>query len=146
MANVLDEYGREVQLFEAFAFNAQFEVKVKGYRGNAVAGQITHLDFPIGNEDRFIQGVNLILVNHNEQDTVSLSIVDKDGLYTPAGTVIKSFADSWNLDHDRNRQGQELFNFVARILAGLYIRISYTSHGNTDVVVKLNAYLHKKVI
>lgn len=152
--------GREVQLFDAFAYNGQYEVKATGFRGvatkavDAETPTVTNLDFAVGAEDRHINGLRLILVNHAEADTLSFSIVDKDGVLEgiayPPGTslpvTLKTFGIDWNVDHEKCDQGKEQYNFVAKIFAGLYIRVTYTATGATnDVIVKLNAMLHKYI-
>jgi hypothetical protein len=140
------ESGREILLHEAFAYNGQYEAKVTGFRGTALAGVLTNIDLPIGAEDRYISGLRLMLVNHAEADTVSLSIVDVDNILGyGAGVVLKTFSQTWNVDHEKSDQGQNSFNFVAKILAGLYIRIAYTSTGGTNVTAKLNTLLFKKI-
>lgn len=152
--------GREVLLFDAFAYNGQFEVKATGFRGTATKAvdgstpTLTNLDFAIGAEDRHINGLKMMLVNHAEADTVGLSVVDKDGVLsgiayppgTPLPVVLKTFGLTWNVDHEKSDQGQQQYNFVAKIYAGLYIRVAYTSTGTAnDVTVKLNAFLHKYI-
>jgi hypothetical protein len=138
--------GREIILTEAFAYNGQYEAKVTGFRGTAIAGVTTNLDFAIGAEDRHISGLKLMLVNHAEADTVGLSIVDVDNIFgLGAGTVLKTFCQTWNVDHEKSDQGQNSFNFVAKINAGLYIRIAYNSTGGTNVIAKLNTILFKKI-
>jgi hypothetical protein len=138
--------GREILLMEAFAYNGQYEVKATGYRGVAAAGVLTNVDFAIGAEDRHISGINLMLVNHADQDTLGLQVVDKDNvLGYGAGAVLKTFGITWNVDHTKSDQGRDVFNFVALIYAGLYIRVAYNSTGATDVTVKLNVLLHKKI-
>jgi len=138
--------GREILLMEAFAFNGQYEVKATGYRGTAAHGATTNLDLAIGAEDRHISGLHLLLINHVEADTIGLQVVDVDNvLGYGAGVVLKTFGINWNVNSEREDQGQNTFNFVAKIPAGIYIRIAYTSTGATDVTVKLNVMLHKKI-
>jgi hypothetical protein len=138
--------GREIILTEAFAYNGQYEAKVTGFRGTATAGTTTNIDFAIGAEDRHISGLSLMLVNHAEADTIGLSIVDVDNILGyGAGVVLKTFAQTWNVDHEKSHQGTNSFNFVAKILAGLYIRVSYVSTGGTNVTVKLNTIIFKKI-
>ena len=147
-------------LVDAFAFNGQYEAKATGFRGTATKAvdgstpTVTNLDFAIGAEDRYINGLKLMLVNQAEADTMSLSIVDKDGVLSgiayPPGTtlpvVLKTFGSSWNVDHEKSDQGQQQYNFVAKIYAGLYLRVVYTATGAVnDVTVKLNAFLHKYI-
>jgi hypothetical protein len=138
--------GREILLMEAFAYNGQYEVKATGFRGTAAAGTTTNLDFTVGAEDRHMSGLSLVLVNHAEADTIGLSVVDVDNvLGYGAGVVLKTFGITWNVDHTKSDQGTHVFNFVAKIPAGIYIRIAYTSTGGSAVTVKLNAMLHKKI-
>ncbi len=134
----------------AFSLNTEYEVRAKGYRGTAAASilgvpTVTNVDCPIGAEDRYLNGVALLLVGHAEADTMRFQIVDVDGVMAPAGTVLKQFGDTWNVDHTSSDQGRDVFSFLARIYAGLYIRIVYTSTGLVPVIVKLNVRLYKKV-
>jgi hypothetical protein len=154
MPDVLDPAtGREVTLTEAFAFNGQYEVKATGYRATAPKNATTALNFAVGAEDRYINGLRLMLVNHNEADTIGFQVVDNDGVIPspyrvafPAYPILKTFGFTWNVDGEKSDQGRDTFNFVAKIAAGLYIQVVYTSVGtDTDVTVKLNCNLYKKV-
>lgn len=140
--------GREVITISAFAVNTDYEVKAKGFSGTATKNTTTNLEWKVNaTEDRYIHGLRFILKNHAEGDTAKLQFVDVDGVLAPAGTVLKEFGDSWNFDDTRADQGREGFNYIARIPAGIYMRVVYVSTGTTDdVKVKVNAYLHKKVI
>jgi hypothetical protein len=144
--------GRQILLFEAFAYNGQYEVKATGFRATAAAGQTSELDFAIGAEDRYINGLRLILDGHAIGDTVDLKVVDVDSIIPvqvralyPSWPVLKQFGIAWNVDHTKADQGRDTFNFVAKINAGLYLRVGYTSTGESDVDVKINAFLHKKI-
>jgi len=138
--------GRQIILMEAFAYNGQYEVKATGFRGTALPGQTTAIDFAVGNEDRHINGIRLILKDHAEADTLGLQVVDVDNvLGYGAGLVLKTFGITWNVDETKSDQGRDIFNFVARLPAGVYIRINYVSTGAVNVTVKLNATLHKKI-
>lgn len=138
--------GREILLFEAFAYNGQYEVKATGFHGTATAGATTNLDFAVGAEDRHMSGLSLILKNHAEADTIGLSVVDVDNILGyGAGVVLKTFGITWGVDETVSTQIPHSFNFVAKLNAGFYIRVAYTSTGATNVTVKLNAVLHKKV-
>jgi hypothetical protein len=145
MPLVLDPDGREVQVFDAFAFNGNYEVKATGFKGTATAGVTSNVDFSIGAEDRYINGIRLMLKNHAEDDTIGLQIVDKDNvLGYGAGLVLKTFGINWNVDETQNDQGANSFSYSAKIPAGIYVRVVYASTGATDVKVKLNLLLHKK--
>lgn len=138
--------GREILLVEAFAYNGQYEVKATGYRGTAAAGVTTNIDFAVGAEDRYMNGLTLILHDHAEADTIGLQVVDVDNvLGYGAGVVLKTFGLNWNVNHTQANQGQNAFNYVARLPAGIYVRVIYNSTGGASVVVKLNLLLHKKI-
>lgn len=152
-------FGREIVTPAAFPVNTDFEVKAKGYAGTALKGQLiggattTDLDFAIGSEDRYIQGLRMMLVNHAANDTVAFKVVDKDGIIPvparaafPNYPVLGQFGETWNVDHTVSDQGREGFNYIAKIGAGLYLRFTYVANGiAADVAVKVNAYLHKKL-
>jgi hypothetical protein len=145
MPQVLDTEGREVQVFDAFAFNGNFEVKATGYKGTATSGTTSNVDFAIGAEERYTNGIKLLLKNHADEDTLGLQIVDKDNvLGYGAGLVLKTFGINWNVDSEKSDQGQNVFNYAAKIPAGVYVRVVYVSTGATDVKIKLNLLLHKK--
>lgn len=144
--NIDSTNGREIILTEAFAYNGQYEAKATGFRGTAPVGVVTSLNFPVGVEDRYMNGLRIILVNHAEADTLGLQVVDIDNvLGYGAGLVLKTFAITWNVDSSVSDQGRDIYNFVAKLPAGVYLRINYTSTGAVDVTVKLNCSLHKKI-
>jgi hypothetical protein len=153
MPNYVDpSSGREILLTDAFSYNGNYEVKATGFTGTATAGVTTNLDFAIGAEDRYIHGVRILVKNHADGDTVDLYVVDVDGIIPeayraayPNYPVLKQFGINWNLDHEKSDQGKEQFNFLAKINAGLYLRVGYNSIGSTNITVKLNAYLQKLI-
>jgi len=121
-----------------------FRQRSKGFHGTALAGQTTHLDFAI-TEERWIQGIQVILDNHAAADTVTLSIIDKDNILGYGENfVCDVFGEDWNVNPDFGCQGIILNAYPAVIKAGLYIRISYTSTGILPVSVRPNFFLHKK--
>jgi len=144
--------GREVILTDAFAYNGQYSVKATGYAGTALAGAVTNFDCAIGPEDRYINGINLLLNSHAWGDTVDLQVIDKDGvlagiLYppgTPLPVMLNQFGTNWNIDDSHQDQGKEMFNYVARLYAGVYVRVIYRSVGLVNVDIKLNCYFHQK--
>ena len=138
--------GREVVLTEAFSYNGQYEVKATGYSGTATAGTTTNVQFAIGAEDRYMNGIHLMLKNHAWGDTVGFAVVDVDNLYGyGANLVLKTFGTNWNINDQVQDQGSTVFNYVARIPAGMYMRLSYLSVGATNVDVKLNCLMHKSL-
>ena len=129
-----------------FAINTEYEVKAKGYIGTATAGTSTDIDFAVGAEDRYIDGVRILLSNHADGDTMDFKVVDVDNvLGYGAGVVLKQFGYTWNVDYENSDQGMNVYNFLAKINAGLYVRITYNSAGVSNVTVKANVRMFKKV-
>jgi len=95
-------------------------------------------------ETRKITGLHVLLEEHCFDDTMKLQVVDKDGTYYPAGTVLDEYGTSWNVDSTAESQGREVMNYAAQVLVNLYLRVVYTSTCNvSDVKLKINYYLHK---
>jgi len=144
---------REVVSHSAFAVNTDYEVKATGFTGTAAAGVTTAIDFPVGVEDRYINGLELLCQTATMGDTVDLAVVDKDGIFegvayppgTPLPVVLRQFGFNWNASPDKVGHGLIVFNYVARLIAGLYVRINYHSVGDSSVKVACNLLLHKKV-
>lgn len=89
-----------------------------------------------------IIGGNLYTVGMKMGDTVSLSVVDKDGVYYPAGTVVKAYVTGWNV----SPTGDQGINtpYGIKIPGGLYIAVKYTNTNLlTDVKVGVNFFLHQ---
>jgi hypothetical protein len=141
--------GREIQLMDAFCYNGQYKVRAKGYQATAANNATTNVDFAIGASDRYLQGVRLILQNHVFGDYAQFQVVDVDNIFGQgAGVVLNQFAYDWNCVSESEDQGIVAFTYTARIPAGVYIRIVYTStSGVSDPNVKilLNLLLHEKV-
>jgi hypothetical protein len=122
-----------------------YRARSKGFSGTAVASSTTNLDFAIGVEDRYMHGGELILKNHVFGDTYKFQVIDKDNvLGYGANTVLDEFRTDWNVFEDRQNQGIINYNFVARLYAGLYVRLVYTSTGGTNVLVRVNFLWCKK--
>ena len=139
-----DSSGIEIIRIAPFASSDGFRFRGKGIKDTAIAGQITNIDYKI-TEERWINGVNMILENHVIDDSVSFEIVDIDNIFgLGENTVLDRFAESWRVCTDESDQHSILIPYPARIIAGLYIRIVYTSTGSTNVIVRCNLFLHKK--
>lgn len=135
----------EIAVDKPFKDAAGFRARFTGYSGTALKTTVTSLDFQIPAE-RWINGVQLIVSNHVLGDKVDFKIVDVSGLYSPAGTVLDDFATNWFMDPGTSNQGICRTEFPARLYAGLWMRLAYTSVGTVnDVTVLMNAMLHIKV-
>jgi|SRR6185503_4441510 len=127
-----------------FGDNIGFRARLLGINQTALANTLSNIDLKM-TEDRYINGAKLILKNHKFGDTIDFQIVDKDNvLGMGSNLVLDEFVSNWNVSEDKQDQGDYIVSYLARIPQNLYIRLVYTSTGNTDVSVCLNLYLHKK--
>lgn len=104
-----------------------------------------NIDF-ILTDDCLITGVVFFTNNSNYGDTVNMQIVDTSGIIAPAGTVLLQVATNWNICP--NNVIDVDFQYPAKIISGLTIRIVYNSAGvgigSTSAYV--NYKLHKCII
>lgn len=114
-----------------------------GVTCTAIKNTSTNCDYKL-TETRKISGLHVFLREHCFDDTMKLQVIDKDGAYFPAGTVLDEYGTDWHIDSSSESQGREVMNYAAGVLVNLYLRLVYTSTCNVnDVKVKINYYLHK---
>lgn len=113
---------------------------VMGIQASIPANTTQSIDTKI-TDDSLLRGVKLIAMNTTFGDTVSVKIVDVDGVYFPAGTVLSSPVLSFNISSDQQLQADYESVAPFKILGGLYIRITYVSTGGLLTSVKLGADL-----
>lgn len=145
-------FGREIFAMSAFAVNTDYEVKATGFKATVTAGQTVDIDHPVGAEDRYINGVGLYCLDAAMGDTADLFVVDKNRfyagiLYPDVGegeVTLKQFGFDVNIFPATLQQF--VFNYLARIPQGVFIRLRYKSIGGADVKVGINLFLHKKAV
>jgi|ERR1035437_7156285 hypothetical protein len=98
------------------------------------AGTSANLDY-ILTDDCLITGLELIINNGNYGDTTCLQIIDDTEM------VLNQFITNWNVPPIANSQFD--IEYPAKIIAGLTIRMIYTSTGSSDVFLAINYKLHK---
>jgi hypothetical protein len=125
-----------------FANTGGYKVRATGITGTAAAGVNTNIEYKL-TENRKINGVDLLLSGQHFDDVLCFQVVDKDGVYYPAGTILDEFGTDWNVNSSAEDQGQIIFPYAAMLLQNLYIRIVYKSKGTVAVKVKANLFLHK---
>lgn len=116
-----------------------------GVSGTGTAGTSTSIDYLV-TEDRIITGAYTILKNHVSGDSITLRVMDLDGVIAPAGTTLNEFATNWYVASDTQTQRGVNVPYPAKCLAGLYIRIVYNSVGLINVDVRANISFHKILI
>jgi hypothetical protein len=144
-----------------FADTDGFYFRGIGQKWSAAAGVSTNCDYKIL-EERYVNGINLILKNHVYGDSVKFQVVDKEFLFAgvlypatytggipwstavPTGVVLNEFGSSWYVSEDTQAQGFLILPYPAKLLANFYIRIVYTSTAANAVDVCANLFLHKK--
>lgn len=137
-----DSNGYQIQKSAAFNDACNFRARFKGITGIAMAGTTTNIDYKI-TEERYINGVRLILSDHADGDYLDFEVVDIDNILgLGAGTVLDQFGSNWFVDDSSKTQPDVIVPYPAKIISGLYIRLKYTSTGITNVNVKANLYLH----
>jgi hypothetical protein len=167
-----DSRGHAIVRQSAFSDSEGFRARFKGFRDVASKNdtqdpeKVSDLDFQIP-EERYINGIRLILTNHVDDDRLDFIIVDKDYLYAgilypaqyddgngnlldwnivaPNGIELDEFGTDWYVDDTQKTQPDVITPYPARIFAGLYVRIRYHALGQAEnITVKVNTYLHKK--
>lgn len=129
------------------AFNNADNLKFRGtgISGTATKNTTTNIEYKL-TEDRFINGVDILIKDHVWGDKINFEVVDIDNILGyGAGTVLDQFGKDWYVDPDKCSQGQIRVEYPALINKDLYVRLAYISTGATnDVEVKANLFLHKK--
>lgn len=104
----------------------------------------TNIDYKI-NEDNIINGMTLLVKNATFGDYITFQVIDLDGVLTPAGTILSQFGTTWYVASDAQNQLVPVIPYPAKIYAGLYLRLIYTSTTaeGDPAKVAVNYYLHK---
>lgn len=115
----------------------------QGLIGTATAGQTTNLDLKLV-DDCFLTGGILRTNMANFGDYATFQVVDVDNILGyGAGTVLGQYCTNWYMRSDAQEQVNESTSYPAKIKAGLYLRLAYTSTGLSNVTVTVNYRLHK---
>ncbi len=115
----------------------------RGVTGLALAGQVTNLDLKL-TDDAFITGGVLRTYTSAFGDTATFQVVDVENLLGYGeNVVLGQYINEWHMRSDVQEQINEITTYPAKILSGLYLRIIYTSTGDTDVLIAANYRLHK---
>lgn len=138
-----DALPQDMRAAEPFPKSGGYRFRGTGVAGTATKNMSSNIDYKMP-EDRMINAVHLLLDKHVWGDVVKFQVVDVDGVYYSAGTVLDEFASSWNVDPTLCSQRPEQIDYPAKVLKDLYVRVVYSSVGTVDdVKVSVNLYLHK---
>jgi hypothetical protein len=112
--------------------------------GTVTAGQTSNIDLKM-NDDMLLTGGLLLAKGGVFGDTVAAQVVDVDNILgLGAGAVLNQFV-SWILPDSPVSMQLEV-PYPSKIIAGLYLRLAYTSIGATNVQVGVNYMTHKVLI
>jgi hypothetical protein len=127
-----------------------FRTRLKGVKG--LVTQSSPIIDLLLTEERWINGVQLLLSGHKTGDSVELAVMDVQGHYSgklypahiPAPVPLDKFAETFYVSEDKQDQGQVISNYPARLLPGMTIRLVYNHSGEHEVQAYLNLFMHIK--
>jgi hypothetical protein len=151
-----------------FADAKGFRARFKGMKDTIPAGTSKAVELDI-TEERFINGIRMILKYHGEDDHVTMQVIDKEFTYAgelyaatpfeqgipvpegtpwsavaPDGIMLDEFGGTWYVDDTVSTQPDVIVPYPARIRPGMTIKMIYNSTGDYDVLFKCNFFLHWK--
>lgn len=119
--------------------NADFQ----GFKFTATAGTTTTGDFKIL-DDSLIDGAVVLAKNTALGDKVNLQVIDIDNVKGyGANVVLGQYVTNWYINPDSTFQVDLKSAYPAKIFAGLYLRVVYTSVGANNIDFLINYKLHK---
>lgn len=114
----------------------------EGKHQTITAGETESIDFKV-TYDALLNGGLLQAINAKAGDSIKAEVIDKDGVYAPANTVLNVWIPKWPvlvgevMDLTTPQAGN--------IPKDVYLRITYTSTGSTDVDVIVDYKLNKDI-
>lgn len=97
-------------------------------------------------DDSLIRGIEFFASGAVFGDTLTIKVVDVDGVYVSAGTVLSTPVSDYVISADTVRQSSYDSVSPLKLLGGLYIRVSYTSTGGSNVDIGVNLLLQTILI
>lgn len=139
-----DVKGNPVVATSVYGYVAE-STKWKGYRYVAPHGATTIFDEAI-TKQIYMQGGRAVIKGATDGDIAEFSIVDKDdvlGLFAGYGLTVgqdvlelDKYVQNYFPDEDGDSVEHKV-QTVAKVLQGLYLRLTYHSTGSSDVVIKI---------
>ena len=117
----------------------------QGVKATVTAGQVVNIDYTL-TDDCLITGAWFVTdSNAAFGDSASFQVVDTTGITGyPAGTVLNQFVTNWYMYPNSSEQFE--VPYPAKLMAGLTVRLVYTSTGTNNVFVAINFALHKVMV
>ncbi len=122
----------------------KIQPNVIGIQGTITKNTVQTIDTIVA-DDVLIRGIELSCLNSSFGDMVTIKIVDINGVYAPAGTVLSIPVLNYNVPLGQAKSSYESIA-PSKMLGGLAIRLIYTSVGQTnDVSIGVN-FLFVKIL
>jgi hypothetical protein len=137
-----DNNGREITSLSPFTDASGFRFRGSSFSGSCSANSTADIDFQI-TQERYINGGRLLVNNIGNDDKMTFQVVDKDNILGyGANAVLDEFIKDYFIPTTGNLEVR--LDYPARIIAGLYLRLKYTSTHASGCSIKCNLYLHWK--
>lgn len=127
---------------QPFSEASGFRLRGASMGGTVSANTTVDIDYKIVQE-RYINGGRLIVDNIGPNDSATFQVIDKDNvLGFGANTVLDEFITEFAIPYQGTLEVKQ--DYPARLPAGVYIRIKYTSTHASGANVRCNLFLHWK--
>jgi hypothetical protein len=134
-----DDEGNIVVREKPFKDDDGFRTRIKGFKSSVNTKGQTIRTFPV-EEERWMDGIELILKGHKTGDSVQFVVLDIDGIYegryypegTPLPVPLNQFGEDYYVSEDIQKQGQIKSSFLARLLPGMAIQVIYEGTADTE--------------
>lgn len=137
-----DSSGTNIVRLRPFSDADGFRFRGASFTDTVITGTTKDIDFLL-TEERYINGGNLIVEGIGPNDCMTFQVVDKDNIFGyGAGLVLDQFITNFYVSSKTDLN--IALAYPAKINAGLYLRLKYTSSHVDGCTVKCNLYLHKK--
>lgn len=142
IGSLVDSDGASLVRPRAFANSDGFRFRGSSMSGEVAANSTGDIEYEMPAE-RFINGGRLLIDNIGENDKMTFQVVDKNNvLGYGAGVVLDEFIKDYFVPTTGNLEVR--LDYPAKIVAGLFLRLKYTSTHQNGCKVKCNLYLHWK--
>jgi hypothetical protein len=126
----------------AFTNSDGFRFRGASFIGSVASNSTENIDYKITAE-RYINGGRLIVDNIGQNDKFTFQVIDLDNIFGyGAGVVLDEFIKDYYIPMDATLEIK--LDYPAKIYAGLYLRLKYTSSHANGCNIKCNLFLHWK--
>ena len=139
---ISDSDGYQIVRTRAFTNTDGFRFRGCSFQDDVLTNETKDIDYRLTAE-RYINGGRLLVSNIGDNDKLTFQVVDKDNvLGYGANAILDEFIKDYFIPTTGNLEVR--LDYPARLYAGLYLRLKYTSTHANGCNVKCNLYLHWK--